>query len=235
MPRLARSLLGCLGFSCQSVTASFSSRARMPNRCASPMRHALDRDGHVRALAPVLLDERPVVHLVDVVAGEDEHDVRGGLRGWSGCSGARRPPCPDTTPPAGCARCTAASGGRRRCVRSRSHGRPAPMWSLSERGLYCVRTTTSLMSELTQLLSVKSMIRYLPANGHGGLGPDPREDREALALAAGQDDRGHVLHGTMLQRGSAGCVGLARAIAHDWRSTGPAQMYARGLTGVSPR
>ena len=37
--------------------------------------HALDRDGHVRALAPVLLHERPVVHLVDVIAGQDEHDV----------------------------------------------------------------------------------------------------------------------------------------------------------------
>src|SRR3990172_1270998 len=54
-------------------------------------------------------------------------------------------------------------------VRSRSHGRPRPMWSLSERGLYCVRTTTSLISELTQLDSVKSMIRYLPPNGTAGL------------------------------------------------------------------
>src|ERR1700752_2459038 len=43
------------------------------------------------------------------------------------------------------------------------------MWALSERGLYWVRTTTSLMSELTQLDSVKSMIRYLPPNGTAGL------------------------------------------------------------------
>src|SRR4051794_8731743 len=54
-------------------------------------------------------------------------------------------------------------------LRSRSHGRPAPMWSLSERGLYWVRTTTSFISLLTQLDSVKSMIRYLPANGTAGL------------------------------------------------------------------
>ena len=54
-------------------------------------------------------------------------------------------------------------------LRSRSHGRPRPMWSLSERGLYWVRTTTSSMSELTQLDSVKSMIRYLPPNGTAGL------------------------------------------------------------------
>ena len=54
-------------------------------------------------------------------------------------------------------------------LRSRSHGRPSPMWSLSERGLYCVSTTTSWMSELTQFDSVKSMIRYLPPNGTAGL------------------------------------------------------------------
>ena len=54
-------------------------------------------------------------------------------------------------------------------LRSRSHGRPSPMWSLSDRGLYWVRTTTSSMSELTQLDSVKSMIRYLPPNGTAGL------------------------------------------------------------------
>src|SRR4051794_18120499 len=54
-------------------------------------------------------------------------------------------------------------------LRSRSHGRPRPMWSFSERGLYWVRTTTSWMSELTQFESVKSMIRYLPPNGTAGL------------------------------------------------------------------
>ena len=43
------------------------------------------------------------------------------------------------------------------------------MWSLSERGLYWVRTTTSVIPELTQLLRVKSMIRYLPAKGTAGL------------------------------------------------------------------
>src|SRR6476619_6153877 len=64
--------------------------------------------------------------------------------------------------------------------RSRSQGRPAPMWSLSDRGLYWVSTMTSLMSELTQLLSVKSMIRYLPANGTAGLARTPdRMDRRS--------------------------------------------------------
>ena len=43
------------------------------------------------------------------------------------------------------------------------------MWSLSERGLYCVRTITFVMSEFTQLDRVKSMMRYLPPNGTAGL------------------------------------------------------------------
>src|SRR4051794_24836338 len=53
--------------------------------------------------------------------------------------------------------------------RSRSHGRPSPMWSLSDRGLYWVRTNTSSMCELTQFDRGKSMIRYLPPNGTAGL------------------------------------------------------------------
>ena len=42
------------------------------------------------------------------------------------------------------------------------------MWSLSDRGLYWVRTTTLSISELTQFDRVKSMIRYLPPNGTAG-------------------------------------------------------------------
>src|SRR3954453_11938062 len=54
-------------------------------------------------------------------------------------------------------------------LRSRSQGRPSPMWSLSDRGLYWVSTTTLSIPELTQFDSVKSMIRYLPPNGTAGL------------------------------------------------------------------
>src|SRR5215472_11785054 len=52
--------------------------------------------------------------------------------------------------------------------RSRSHGLPAPMCSFKECGRYCVRIITSAIPELTQLESVKSMIRYLPAKGTAG-------------------------------------------------------------------
>src|ERR1700693_1676567 len=43
------------------------------------------------------------------------------------------------------------------------------MCSISEWGRYWVRIMTSRMAELTQLESVKSMIRYLPAKGTAGL------------------------------------------------------------------
>ena len=64
-------------------------------------------------------------------------------------------------------------------LRSRSQGRPAPMWSFSESGAYCVRTRTLVRPELTQLESVKSMMRYLPPNGTAGLArtPDRSERR----------------------------------------------------------
>src|SRR5450755_1582981 len=54
------------------------------------------------------------------------------------------------------------------------------MWSLSERGLYWVRTTTLSIPEFTQLLRVKSMIRYLPPNGTAGLArTDDRIERRS--------------------------------------------------------
>ena len=64
-------------------------------------------------------------------------------------------------------------------LRSRSQGRPAPMWSLSDSGAYCVRTMTLVRPELTQLESVKSMMRYLPPKGTAGLArtPDRSERR----------------------------------------------------------
>src|ERR1700741_4652486 len=68
-PIEARSLLGCLGFSCHSMTRSASSMARMP------MRLAADGDGDVGAVPAMRLHERLVVHLVDVVAGEDDDRV----------------------------------------------------------------------------------------------------------------------------------------------------------------
>jgi hypothetical protein len=42
------------------------------------------------------------------------------------------------------------------------------MWSIRERGAYCVKIPTSVSPEFTALLSAKSMIRYFPPNGTPG-------------------------------------------------------------------
>ena len=47
-------------------------------------------------------------------------------------------------------------------------GRPVPMCWLSDVGRYWVSTPMSKIPEFTQFDSVKSMIRYLPANGTAG-------------------------------------------------------------------
>ena len=178
MPRLARSLRGWRGFSCQSVTASLSSRAEDAEAVGLADGHRLDRDGHVGAPAAVLLDEGPVVHLVDVVAGQDEHDVGARLVDGVEVGGHRigRAAIPLAGTAASHVRLQDADAAE---LRSRSHGRPAPMWSLSERGAYCVRTMTLVSPELTQLESVKSMMRYLPPKGTAGLArtPDRSERR----------------------------------------------------------
>ena len=81
----------------------------MPIRDGLGERHAPDGDRHVGAVAAVGGDERLVVHLVDVVAGEDSDGVaRVVLEDVRCCAGPRRP-CRDTTPPRGRARCTAGA------------------------------------------------------------------------------------------------------------------------------
>src|SRR6187399_891792 len=124
-------------------------------------------------------------------------------------------------------------------VRSRSHGRPAPMWSLSERGLYCVRTTMSSMSELTQLLSVKSMIRYLPANGTAGLARTPeRMDSRSPSPPARTSartrftTRSYTAAPAARHRGMRSGPGARverRIAAHDL----PVEMRTRGVAGLA--
>jgi len=55
-------------------------------------------------------------------------------------------------------------------------------WSLRERGLYWVRTTTLSMSELTQLESAKSMIRYLARRTARPAWPAWKRDRTGRCL-----------------------------------------------------
>src|SRR5215204_4257881 len=101
-------------------------------------------------------------------------------------------------------------------LRSRSHGRPSPMWSLSERGLYWVSTTTLWISELTQFDSVKSMIRYLPPKGTAGFArtddriesrsPSPPARITAITGFTNGRASGHVVDGEL------GCAGTCAGI-----------------------
>src|SRR5512144_2584888 len=101
-------------------------------------------------------------------------------------------------------------------VRSRSHGRPDAMCSLSECGRYCVRIITSEIPELTQFDSVKSMMRYFPAKGTAGFArfsvstprrepsPPARMTARALmrrSLAARARGRGLLVERRVLPRG----------------------------------
>ena len=67
---------GSAGFSTKAVTRPSGSVARMPNRCASSI--GTVRTAHVTSASRsrCMLDEGPVVHLVDVVAGKDEDELR---------------------------------------------------------------------------------------------------------------------------------------------------------------
>ena len=150
------------------MTRRRESVSRMPNWLIVLGRHLGHRHGDRRAAVAVELVERVVVHLVDVVAGEDEHVLGAPAPEVDEVLVDRRRPCPGTSRSGprranGCSICTPPR------VRSRSHGRPVPMCWLQRSGRYCVSTPTSKMPEFTQFESVKSMMRYLPPNGTAGL------------------------------------------------------------------
>ncbi len=142
--------------------------------------HRLDGDGHVGALAAVLLDERPVVHLVDVVTGEDEHDVRARLLGWHRGWPPPHRRCRDTTRVDGPSR---RNGWKMRMPPTVAVEVPGPARRRCGRSATAARTGSGRSRwsgpELTQLDSVKSMMRNLPAKGTAGLArtPDSSERR----------------------------------------------------------
>ena len=53
-----------------------ASASRMPKRCASSIGTVRTAQVTSASRSPVQLDEGPVVHLVDVVAGEDQDQLR---------------------------------------------------------------------------------------------------------------------------------------------------------------
>ena len=72
-------------------------------------------------------------------------------------------------------------------LRSRSHGRPTPMWSIRERGAYWVRTADVGQARVDHVREGEVDDPVLAAERDAGLGADLGQDRQPLTLAAGQD------------------------------------------------
>ena len=70
---------------------------------------------------------------------------------------------------------------------------PMRRWRLSDSDLYCSAMKMRRSPELMQLLSVKSMIRYGPAEVDRRLGPLLGQRREPFAHAAGQHHHENVV------------------------------------------
>src|SRR5262252_9077197 len=117
------------------------------------------------------------------------------------------------------------------------------MCSLSECGRYCVRIMTSEIPELTQFESVKSMMRYLPANGTAGFArfsvrtprrepsPPARMTARALTLPLlGTGARGHgpLVQRRVLPRGSRPGEVVRHAVALQFGPWGGLSVHLEG-------
>ena len=180
--------MGCLGFSCHSVTCVVVVERQDAEAVRLADGHLLDRDGHVRALAPVLLDERAVVHLVDVVARQDEDEV--GRRLADGLDvlehRVRGAPVPLRGAVARDVRLhhPDAAGGPVEVPRAPGADvvveRPRVVLGQDD-DVVDVRVDAVAEREVDDPV--------LARERHGGLGADAREDRQPLTLTAGEDDR----------------------------------------------
>ena len=88
---------GFCGFSTNSMTRPASSTPMTPNSRASLMGTSMQATGHVGALTGMLGQHAAVVHLVDVVAGNDQECAPAGSGAGNAGSGRRHRPSLDTT------------------------------------------------------------------------------------------------------------------------------------------
>jgi hypothetical protein len=186
-------------------------------------RHAPDRDGHVRPVAPVRLDERLVVHLVDVVAGEDDDGVGGrALDDVHGPEdGVGRPAVP-------------LGDAAARDVRLEElHAAPVPVEvPRPPEPDVVVQGVRVVLGKDEDVIDVRvDAVRQaevddpvLATERDGRLRTHGRQDREAFAFTTGEDERHRPLH--------------SRAPPGSWpldgnRSTGPREPRSRRVNGRS--
>ena len=180
--------------------------------------HAPDGDGHVRALPAMGGHERRVVHLVDVVAGEDEDVVRVVVLDdvevlEDGVGGAAVPLGDPAAGDVGL---------------EHLHAAPVPVEvPRAAQADVVVQGARVVLGQDDDIVDARVHAvaqrevddPVLAAERHRRLGTHRREDREALAFAAGEDDRHRPFHGDV-PSGSGPRSGVA----------GP--MLARGRTGA---
>ncbi len=124
-------------------------------------RHLEAADGDVGPGIDVLLQHQLVVHLVDVIARQDDHVLGAVVSNDVDVLVAPHRRCPRTT---GVSE-TRWLAGRMSKLSFRSGRRkfqPRCRWRISECALYCVATPMRRMPELSAFDSAKSMMRVLP-------------------------------------------------------------------------
>ena len=200
MPSEARSLLGCLGFSCHSVTRAVVVESEdAETRCASPSGTRWTATVTSARLRRWNGDERLVVHLVDVVAGQDQDDVAGLLADHLEVDEHR-------------VRGAAIPLGRSaaRDVRLQQPDaalvavevpRPARADVVVKRARVVLRQDEDVVDLGVDAVRKREVDDpVLARERDGGLGADRGQDRQPLPFPTGKDDGGDRLHAAMLHR-----------------------------------
>ena len=184
-------------------------------------RDAPDGDRHVGTLAPVRRDERRVVHLVDVVAREDEDRLRVRVLQDAAVAEDRvgRPAVPlrDATPgDVGLEELDAP-------LRPIEVPRPPHADVVVERSRVVLGEDDDVVDVGVHAVREREVDDpVLPAERDGRLRPHGREDGEPLALAAGEDHRHRPLHWDPPRGSAGGVTGLDASTAPKPRGIGAA-------------
>ena len=190
---LARSLLGWCGFSCHSTTRSAVVQGQDAHPGRVRERDPSDGDRHVGAVAAMGGHEGLVVHLVDVVAGQDQDRrpsrVLDDVEVLEDRVGGPAVPLRD------------AAAGDVRLEHPDAAGvavqipRPAHADVVVERARVVLGQDDDVVDVRVHAVGEGEVDDpVLAAERHGRLGPHRREDGESLALAAGEYHRHRRLH-----------------------------------------
>ena len=190
-------------------------------------RNAANRDRHVGTAPAVGSEERRVVHLVDVVAGQDEDRVGGIVLDLIEVleHGIGRPAVPLGTAPAGDVRLAQANAA----LVPVEVPRPAEPDVVVERARVVLRQDDHVRDVRVHAVRQGEVDDpVLAAERDRGLGALLRQDREPLALAARKDHRHGLLHARspIVGRRRVGAPMLARG----WRTTGVRAVAVRSTS-----